>query len=71
LALEWTISHSLRLVLAKATGDVSPREIESYFHGVGIEGGISYAKMFVKQCLRTLRASWVTSWVRYGPIPAM
>ena len=47
MALEWTISHLLRLVLAKATGDVSPREIENYFHSVGIEGGISYAKMFL------------------------
>jgi hypothetical protein len=47
LALDWTISHSLRLVLARATGDVSPREIENYFHGVGLEGGISYAKMFL------------------------
>jgi hypothetical protein len=47
LALDWTISHTLRLVLAKATGDVSPREIENYFHGIGLEGGISYAKMFL------------------------
>jgi hypothetical protein len=47
LSLDWTISHPLRLVLAKATGDVSPRDIENYFHGVGIEGGISYAKMFL------------------------
>ena len=47
MPLDWTISHSLRLVLAKATGDVSPREIEDYFHGVSIQGGISYAKMFL------------------------
>ena len=47
MALDWTISHPLKLVLAKATGDVSPREIENYFHGVGLEGGISYAKMFL------------------------
>ena len=49
MALEWTISHSLRLVLARATGDVSPSEIESYFHGVSLEGGISYAKMFLAE----------------------
>ena len=47
LALEWMISHPLRLVLARAREDVSPGEIESYFHGVGLEGGISYAKMFL------------------------
>jgi hypothetical protein len=47
LALDWTISHSLRLVLARAKDDVSPADIESYFHGVGIQGGISYAKMFL------------------------
>ena len=47
LALEWMISHSLRLVLARAREDVSPGEIESYFHGVGLAGGISYAKMFL------------------------
>jgi hypothetical protein len=47
VALEWTISHSLRLVLARAGDDVSPGEIESYFHGVGLAGGISYAKMFL------------------------
>jgi hypothetical protein len=41
------ISHSLRLVLARAKDDVSPGEIESYFHGVGLAGGISYAKMFL------------------------
>ena len=47
MALEWTISHPDQLVLAAATGDVSPGEIEDYFHGVGLEGGISYAKMFL------------------------
>jgi hypothetical protein len=49
VALDWTISHSLRLVLAKAAGDVSPHEIENYFHAVGLAGGISYAKMFLAE----------------------
>ena len=47
MALEWTISHSMRLVLAAAKGDVSPVDITDYFHGVALEGGISYAKMFL------------------------
>jgi hypothetical protein len=47
LALEWTISHPMQLVLAAAKGDVSPQDIENYFHGVSLAGGISYAKMFL------------------------
>jgi hypothetical protein len=47
MALEWTISHPDQLVMAAARGDVSPGEIEAYFHGVGLEGGIGYAKMFL------------------------
>lgn len=47
MALEWAISHPDQLVLAAAKGDVTPGEIEAYFHGVGLEGGISYAKMFL------------------------
>jgi hypothetical protein len=45
LGLEWTISPSMRLVLAAAKGDVSPADIEDYFHGVTLAGGISYGKM--------------------------
>src|SRR5262245_24631059 len=37
----------MRLVLAAAKGDVSPVDITDYFHGVALEGGISYAKMFL------------------------
>jgi hypothetical protein len=37
----------MRLVLAAAKGDVSPGDIADYFHGVTLEGGISYAKMFL------------------------
>ncbi len=47
MALEWAISHPDQLVMAAARGDVSPGEIENYFHGVGLEGGIGYAKMFL------------------------
>jgi hypothetical protein len=47
MALEWTISHPDQLVMAAARGDVSPREIVDYFHGVSLEGGMSYAKMFL------------------------
>ena len=47
MGLEWTISPSMRLVLAAARGDVSPTDIENYFHGVSLAGGISYAKIFL------------------------
>jgi hypothetical protein len=47
MALNWTISHPDRLVMAAAKGDVSPGEIEAYFHGVRLEGGMGYAKMFL------------------------
>jgi hypothetical protein len=47
MALDWTISHPDQLVMAAAKGDVSPREIEDYFHGVSLEGGMAYAKMFL------------------------
>ena len=47
MGLEWAISHPDQLVMAVAKGHVSPRDIEDYFHGVGLEGGISYAKMFL------------------------
>ena len=47
MALEWVISHPDQLVMAAARGDVSPGEIENYFHAVGLEGGIGYAKMFL------------------------
>ena len=47
MALEWTISHLDQLVMATARGDVSPREIEDYFHGIRLEGGMAYAKMFL------------------------
>ena len=47
MALKWTISHLDQLVLAAAKGHVSPRDIEDYFHGVRLEGGMSYAKMFL------------------------
>ena len=47
MGLEWAISHPDQLVMAVAKGHVSPKEIEDYFHGVGLEGGISYAKMFL------------------------
>ena len=47
MALEWTISHPDQLVMAAAKGDVSPGEIEAYFHGVGLAGGMAYAKMFL------------------------
>ena len=40
MALDWTISHPDQLVMAAARGDVSPREIEAYFHGVRLEDGI-------------------------------
>lgn len=47
MTLEWAISHPDQLVLAAAKGDVSPKEIEDYFHGVSLEGGMAYAKMFL------------------------
>lgn len=47
MALEWAISHPDQLVMAAARGDVSPGEIEAYFHGVSLEGGMAYAKMFL------------------------
>src|SRR5215203_101955 len=47
MALDWTISHPDQLVMAAARGDVSPGEIEDYFHGVSLEGGMPYAKMFL------------------------
>jgi hypothetical protein len=47
MALEWAISHPDELVMAAARGDVSPGEIEAYFHGIGLEGGMAYAKMFL------------------------
>jgi len=47
MALKWTISHLDQLVLAAAKGHVSPRDIEDYFHSVRLEGGMSYAKMFL------------------------
>mgnify|MGYP003386037934 CR=1 FL=1 len=47
MALEWAISHPDQLVMAAARGDVSPGEIENYFHGVRLEGGMAYAKMFL------------------------
>jgi hypothetical protein len=47
MALEWAISHPDQLVMAASKGDVSPGEIENYFHGVSLEGGMAYAKMFL------------------------
>ncbi len=47
MALEWAISHPDQLVMAASKGDVSPGEIENYFHGVSLDGGMAYAKMFL------------------------
>lgn len=47
MALEWAISPPDQLVLAAAEGDVSSGEIENYFHGVRLEGGMAYAKLFL------------------------
>jgi hypothetical protein len=47
MSLEWTILHPDQLVMAAAKGGVTPAEIEAYFHGVRLAGGMAYAKMFL------------------------
>jgi hypothetical protein len=47
MALDWAISHSDQLVVAAAKGDVSPGEIEAYFHAITLNGCMPYAKMFL------------------------
>ena len=46
MPVHWTISHSARLVIAVAKGDVKIEDIEQYFTGVTAEGAMSYRKIF-------------------------
>jgi len=46
MPVQWTISHSSRLVIAVARDDVTVADIEQYFVGVTAEGGMSYRKIF-------------------------
>jgi len=49
MPVQWTISHSKRLVLAVARAPLRAHEIESYLHGVALADGMAYAKIF---CIR-------------------
>jgi hypothetical protein len=44
--VQWTISHSKRLVLAVARSPAGAIDIESYLHSVALAGGMPYAKIF-------------------------
>ena len=46
MPLHWTISHSTRLVVATASGELSPEDIENYFDDVTRENASAYRKLF-------------------------
>src|SRR5262249_51824967 len=46
MPVQWTISHSKRLVLAVARSPAGASDIESYLHSVALAGGMPYAKIF-------------------------
>jgi hypothetical protein len=46
MPVQWTISHSKRLVLAVARSPAGATDIESYLHSVALAGGMPYAKIF-------------------------
>jgi hypothetical protein len=46
MPLQWTISHPTRLVVAVATGELRPEDIESYFDAVARENASPYRKLF-------------------------
>ena len=46
MPVQWTISHSKRLVLAVARAPQRAHEIGSYLHGVALADGMPYAKIF-------------------------
>jgi len=54
MPVHWTISHPARLVVAVTRDDVTVADIEQYFAGVTVEGGMSYRKIF--EITRTPRA---------------
>lgn len=46
MPVHWTVSHSARLVVAVAKGDVTPTDIERYFAGITADGAMAYRKIF-------------------------
>jgi hypothetical protein len=46
MPVQWTISHSKRLVLAVARSPAAASDIETYLHSVALAGGMPYAKIF-------------------------
>jgi hypothetical protein len=46
MPVQWTISHSKRLVLAVARSPAAAPDIETYLHSVALAGGMPYAKIF-------------------------
>jgi hypothetical protein len=46
MPVQWTISHSSRLVIAVAKDEVKVEDIEKYFAGVTAEGAMAYRKIF-------------------------
>src|SRR5215470_14006250 len=46
MPVQWTISHSKRLVLAVARSPAGAPDIETYLHSVALAGGMPYAKIF-------------------------
>jgi hypothetical protein len=46
MPVQWTVSHSARLVVAVAKDDVTPADIERYFAGITADGAMAYAKIF-------------------------
>ena len=46
MAVQWTISHTDRLVVAVARDKVTVSDIERYFAGVTDEGAMGYRKIF-------------------------
>ncbi|MBV8193739.1 MAG: hypothetical protein JOY64_14815 [Alphaproteobacteria bacterium] len=46
MPVQWTISHSKRLVLAVARSPAAAADIETYLHSVALAGGMPYAKIF-------------------------
>ncbi len=46
MPVHWTVSHSARLVVAVAKGDVTPADIERYFAGITADGAMAYRKIF-------------------------
>ena len=46
MPLQWTISHPTRLVVAIASGELRPEDIESYFDEVARANASTYRKLF-------------------------